>query len=95
MSSLRFGVFLGLLMFANAVEAREWSSKNGQFKIEADAIAFSDHLVVLKKTNGALVAVELEQLSDADKKFLLRRRRQLMQPRRNSMSFRHGRAKTA
>lgn len=67
---LRVCGLLALLLCANWGEAREWTSKNGQFKIEAEAIAFSDHLVVLKKGNGALVAVELDQLSSADQEYV-------------------------
>lgn len=52
------------------VEARVWTSKNGQFSLEAEAIAFSDKLVVLKKPTGELVAIELDQLSSEDQKFV-------------------------
>lgn len=51
-------------------EERVWTSKNGNFTLKADAIAFSDSLVVLKRPDGKLVAVELNQLSDADLEFV-------------------------
>jgi hypothetical protein len=52
------------------VEGREWSNSNGQFKLEAEAVAFNDTTVVLKRPTGRLVAVELKELSEADQAFI-------------------------
>jgi len=60
----------GVLLPTTWVDARVWTSKSGHFKVEAEVIAFNEHLVVLKKESGALVAVDLEQLSSEDQKFV-------------------------
>lgn len=51
-------------------EPREWTSKNGHYHLEAEAIAFNDSTIVLKKKNGDLVAVELKELSDSDQVYV-------------------------
>ncbi len=61
---------LGLLFTGLNAEGRVWTSKTGHYKVEAEVIAFNDHLVVLKKESGELIAVELNQLSEADQKFV-------------------------
>ncbi|GAA4472334.1 SHD1 domain-containing protein [Novipirellula rosea] len=57
-------------MTAASVDAREWSSLDGQFKIDADVIAFNDSTVVLKRKSGKLVAVELAELSQQDRDYV-------------------------
>lgn len=57
--------------FANALaESRTWTSANGAFTLEAEEIAFDDNTVVLKKADGDLVAVELQELSEADREYV-------------------------
>ncbi|WP_144059258.1 SHD1 domain-containing protein [Rhodopirellula sp. SWK7] len=64
-------VCLGLtLCMAAATQAREWSSPNGYFRVEAEAIAFDDKTVVLKKPTGELIAAELAELSEADQEYV-------------------------
>ncbi len=75
MLAVRNWVLIGIVLSANwgsvnRSDAREWTSKNGQFKVEAEAIAFNDQLVVLKKENGGLVAVDLNELSTADQAYI-------------------------
>lgn len=60
----------GMLLPTAWAEARVWSSTNGQFKVEADVIAFNEKLVVLKKESGDLIAVELEHLSAEDQQYV-------------------------
>lgn len=64
-----------LVMACSAISgplaAREWKSGNGHYTVEADLISFSQQLVVLKKKkDGGLVAVELKELSEADQSFV-------------------------
>ncbi len=49
---------------------REWTSKDGSYKIEADVVASNTTTVVLKRTTGQLVAIELAQLSVADNEYI-------------------------
>jgi hypothetical protein len=53
-----------------AAGAREWSDATGQYKLEADLIAFDDERVVLKRQDGELGAVEIKKLSEADREYL-------------------------
>ncbi len=54
----------------NFAHARVWSSANGVYEIEADVISFNDTIVVLRRTTGELVAVELKDLSEADREYV-------------------------
>ncbi len=69
--SFQLLMLMGATLLAPAiVDAREWSSSDGQFKIEADVIAFNDSTVVLKRPSGKLVAVELAELSQQDRDYV-------------------------
>ncbi len=50
--------------------ARGWSDGTGKFKVEADLIAHSEERIVLKTKSGRLIALEIQQLSEDDRKFL-------------------------
>jgi hypothetical protein len=63
-------IFLSTVQFSDSAEARVWTSANGGFEIEAEAISFSDTLVVLKRPSGELVAVELKDLSSKDQEYV-------------------------
>ncbi|MCM2372155.1 SHD1 domain-containing protein [Aporhodopirellula aestuarii] len=58
------------LASAAVADAREWSSPDGRYRVEAEAIAFDDKTVVLKKPTGQLLAVELAELSPADQDYV-------------------------
>lgn len=57
-------------LITNSSIGREWTSASGGFKIEAEAVSFNDELVVLKKSTGELIAVELKELSSVDQEFI-------------------------
>ncbi|GAA5506834.1 SHD1 domain-containing protein [Novipirellula caenicola] len=62
---------VGSLVVATATgNAREWSSFDGQYKIDAEVVAFNDTTVVLKRKSGKLVAVELAELSQQDRDYV-------------------------
>ncbi|TWT52964.1 hypothetical protein Pla22_05920 [Rubripirellula amarantea] len=66
-------LLLILLLFSVTslpAHARTWTSANGHYTLDADAIAFNDTTVILKKENGDLVAVEVDELSESDREFL-------------------------
>ena len=50
--------------------AREWTSSNGEYRIEADLVGFDSQRVRLKKPDGKIVVVSLDQLGDADRKWV-------------------------
>lgn len=50
--------------------AREWTSSNGKFKIEAEFVAIKDGKVVLEKPDGTYLSVALNQISQADIEFI-------------------------
>jgi len=57
--------------FASAVEAaRTWTDATGRYTLDAELITFNDRSVVLKRADHELVAIPIEQLSDADRAYL-------------------------
>lgn len=50
--------------------AREWTSSGGEYRIEADLVGFDSQRVRLKKADGKIVIVPLEQLGEADQKWI-------------------------
>jgi hypothetical protein len=62
-----FALWAGLAVFAHG---RTWTDSTGQYRTEADLIAFNDETVVLKKENHHLVAIPLTKLSEADQAYL-------------------------
>lgn len=51
-------------------EVRQWTSKDGNYKVDAEMVSFNKELIVLKKPDGDLIAVELKELSDKDRDFV-------------------------
>ncbi len=71
MTSTRpFFVALFAVMLSQPTFARTWTSAQGDYSLEGDAIAFSDATVVLKQPSGKLVAVDLVDLSQADRDYV-------------------------
>lgn len=71
MKSPRFLVELCLVVLLPAVaQARVWTDASGNYKLEAELIAFNDHKVVLQREDHDLVAFPLDQLSEVDREFL-------------------------
>lgn len=50
--------------------SRTWTSADGKFSVVATLVEVVDNEVVLKKENGDTIRVSLDQLSDADHKFI-------------------------
>ncbi|MFN0021088.1 MAG: SHD1 domain-containing protein, partial [Pirellulaceae bacterium] len=61
---------LGFSVLTAPALAREWKSANGKFSIEAEFVAVKAGKVQLKKENGEIIEVALNQLSDVDRKFV-------------------------
>jgi hypothetical protein len=56
---------------AEFAAARVWTDATGQYRIEADLIAFNDNTVVLqRKGDQELGAIPIDKLSEADREFL-------------------------
>lgn len=51
-------------------KVRKWTSKDGNYTIEAELVSFNKDLIVLKKPDGDLIAVELKELSEEDREFV-------------------------
>jgi hypothetical protein len=58
------------LLGAWQLQAREWKDATGRYSVEADLLAYTDALVVLKRQDGKLAEIEIAKLSDADRQFL-------------------------
>jgi hypothetical protein len=64
-----------LLLLAGAAEApaaqpRLWSSRDGQYTLEAQLVAFNERSVILQRADHELVTIPIDQLSDEDRKHL-------------------------
>lgn len=65
-------VMLGMLLVrCSGAWARTWTDKSGKHKVEAELVEVKDGKVLLKKTgDGKIVAVPLNRLSVADRRYL-------------------------
>ncbi|MEM8736643.1 MAG: SHD1 domain-containing protein, partial [Planctomycetota bacterium] len=65
-------IALMLMAFATSsfAEEREWVCANGIYKMNGEVIAYSADTVVLKRADGSLVAVELDELCENDVAFI-------------------------
>jgi hypothetical protein len=72
MSAYKLSLFLLLCLSltCTSLHARVWTSLDGSYQWEAELVSFSDELVVLKQPSGNLVAIELKELSTADREFV-------------------------
>jgi hypothetical protein len=59
-----------VLLFINAAYGRVWTDASGKYSFEADLIAFNETDLVLQKPDKTLVAVDFEQLSAEDQKYV-------------------------
>lgn len=62
--------FIVAAVFIDAALARTWTDASGKYSFEADLIAFNDTDLVLQKADKTLVAVDMEQLSAEDQKYV-------------------------
>ena len=53
-----------------AAEARTWTDKSGRFQLEAELVKVEDAKAHLKGSDGQVVVVPVEKLSDADRAFI-------------------------
>lgn len=58
------------LLLISTVQARVWTDSSGKYSFEADLIAFNETDLVLQKPDKTLVAVDFEQLSAEDQKYV-------------------------
>lgn len=64
-------IVAGLLLVPWAsADARVWTDNTGKHTQEAELVEFDDRIAVLKKDNGRLVAIEIEDLSKEDRHYL-------------------------
>lgn len=70
---------IALFLFTlTPASARTWTSLKGDHTIEGEAIAFGKSTVIIKRVRSErLVAVEINELSEADQRFIERRRQQM------------------
>lgn len=59
-----------LFVCVGSSTGREWTSASGGYTLEAELISFNNSLVVLKRRDGGLVAVELKELSAKDQEYV-------------------------
>lgn len=54
----------------SGAEVREWVSADGNFKVQASLVDYTDTSVRLRKTADQIVDVPVDKISDADKEYL-------------------------
>lgn len=64
-----FALVISFGLLTNLV-AREWKDISGNYTFEADLIAYNETDLVLQKPDKTLVAVDMEQLSEADQEYV-------------------------
>lgn len=70
-----------LAILATPVAARTWTSAGGHYTFEGEAIAFGGKTLVLKRDRTErLVAVNVEELSEKDQRYIESRKDELAQP---------------
>lgn len=69
MSRTTLAFFFLMSLCAN-LNAREWKDASGKYSFEADLVAFNETDLVLEKPDKTLVAVDMEQLSQADQEYV-------------------------
>jgi len=67
---LRMLLLFGLLISPMVATARVWTDSTGQYKVEADLIAFDDERVILQREDRELGAIAIEKLSEEDREYL-------------------------
>lgn len=79
--------------FSNA-EARQWQDATGKYSVVGDLIAHNAEQVVIKRKNGRLVAMKLDDLSEKDREYLRSKEAeaetQARADRLQTWTFRHG-----
>jgi len=75
MTKLTFACTLPLICLSLAIcehlAARTWTSAQGRYKIEAELVEHrADGKLILRKTDGTLISVELNKLSAADRQYV-------------------------
>jgi hypothetical protein len=59
-----------ILVATGAAQARVWTDSTGRYTIEANLVAFDDHMVVLQREDHQLGGVQIDKLSEADREYL-------------------------
>jgi len=67
--SSMIGIVL-MLLIPTFLQARIWTSSGGNYTVEAELVGYKDGVAQLKKTDGSVVSVRKEQLSQEDWDFL-------------------------
>jgi len=84
MRSIKFVVLLLLsLGCVSKLHARQWTDATGRVRIDAEFFATSDDTVVIKRRNGSLVALKIDQLSPDDQEFVKEKKSALDAQRRD------------
>jgi hypothetical protein len=69
-------IFVALLAAVAGGAERSWTSSNGKYTIKAELVDVEDDKVRLQKSDGTEITVSLDQLSEADQRYIkLRSRR--------------------
>lgn len=61
-----------IVFFVNRSVSREWSDVSGKFRMQAELVSIRGDRAILEKTDGTIIAIPIEKLSQADRDFLKR-----------------------
>ena len=60
----------GFLLAWQTADAREWISRDGKYRVEAELLAVEEDQVVLRRQDGTVIRVPLDRLSYSDVKYV-------------------------
>src|SRR5262245_30399551 len=69
-AAARIGCLSLALVLPSSAKAREWTSSDGKFKVQAELQSFDGIIAKLKKSDGTVIEVPWEHVSQADANFL-------------------------
>jgi len=72
---MRLSLLSAVMILATAIDSgvasgREWTDRTGEHTVQGELIASDEVKVCLRKANGRLILVAIEQFSDADREFI-------------------------
>ncbi len=61
--------WIAAILTVSTVQGREWKDVTGSYTVEADLVSCNEGLVQLKRPDGSVISVPLEQLSAHDREY--------------------------
>lgn len=83
LSAALFTLCIAILTTGSIAAAREWTDNSGQHSIEAELVDHKDGIVQLKRSDGKVISLPFEKLSETDQAFLIAESKDKASPEKN------------